>query len=163
MSNFKKSRLVTLISTYTFLELSTRPSHLNIQIEPCLSLCGANRLYTFPPAILNAFLITIKGGYRTINICEGWNNGFSKIVGHSHPQYGETLYQKGLPLRRTRLRLLQLCNMISRESLQPSEHADILLSSPPGKRLSYWCQMTKGPTSKWHAYLKVGLPSEVKP
>jgi len=28
--------------------------------------------------------ITLEGGSRTNNVCEGWNNGFSKLVGHSH-------------------------------------------------------------------------------
>ena len=40
---------------------------------------------TFPPSIWNVHNITIEGGSRTNNICEGWNNGFSKLVGHSHP------------------------------------------------------------------------------
>ena len=40
---------------------------------------------TFPPSIWNVLAITIEGGSRTNNICEGWNNAFSKLVGHSHP------------------------------------------------------------------------------
>ena len=48
-------------------------------------LCVCRKPPTFPPAIWNVFSITIKGGSRTNNICERWNNGFSKLVGHSHP------------------------------------------------------------------------------
>ena len=39
----------------------------------------------FAPSIWNVHTITSEGGSRTNNICEGWNNGFSKLVGHSHP------------------------------------------------------------------------------
>ena len=35
--------------------------------------------------------ITIEGGSRTNNICEGWNNGFCKLVGHSHPTIWRTI------------------------------------------------------------------------
>jgi len=28
--------------------------------------------------------ITLEGGSRTNNVCEGWNNSFSKLLGHSH-------------------------------------------------------------------------------
>ena len=39
----------------------------------------------FAPSIWNVHTITLEGGSRTNNICEGWNNGFSKLVGRSHP------------------------------------------------------------------------------
>ena len=39
----------------------------------------------FPPSIWNVHTITLEGGSRTNNVCEGWKNGFAKLVGHSHP------------------------------------------------------------------------------
>ena len=39
----------------------------------------------FAPSIWNVHTITLEDGSRTNNICEGWNNGFFKLVGHSHP------------------------------------------------------------------------------
>ena len=39
----------------------------------------------FATSIWNVHTITLEGGSRTNNVCEGRNNGFSKLVGHSHP------------------------------------------------------------------------------
>ena len=39
----------------------------------------------YPPPIWNVNSITLEGGSRTNNICEGWNNAFAKLVGHAHP------------------------------------------------------------------------------
>ncbi|KAK2151412.1 hypothetical protein LSH36_364g03016 [Paralvinella palmiformis] len=38
-----------------------------------------------PPSTWNVNSITLKGGSRTNNICEGWNNAFEKLVGNAHP------------------------------------------------------------------------------
>ena len=35
--------------------------------------------------------ITLAGGSRTNNICEGWNNAFMKLVGHTHPTIWRTI------------------------------------------------------------------------
>ena len=39
----------------------------------------------FPPALWNVHDLTLTDGDRTNNFCEGWNNSFAKLVGHSHP------------------------------------------------------------------------------
>lgn len=39
----------------------------------------------FPPATWNVNETTIRGGDRTNNICESWNNGFKHLVGHNNP------------------------------------------------------------------------------
>ena len=39
----------------------------------------------FPPEIWNVFQVTLDGGDRTNNICEGWNNSFQELIGHQHP------------------------------------------------------------------------------
>ena len=39
----------------------------------------------FSSSVWNIHTITTEAGSRTNNVCEGWNNGFSKLVGHSHP------------------------------------------------------------------------------
>jgi len=39
----------------------------------------------YAPSIWNVHTITLNGGSRTNNICEGWNNAFTKLVGHAHP------------------------------------------------------------------------------
>ena len=39
----------------------------------------------YPPSIGNVHTITLGGGSRTNNICEGWNNAFSKLIGHAYP------------------------------------------------------------------------------
>ena len=33
----------------------------------------------------NVNAVTLEDGHRTNNICESWNNAFSKLVGHKHP------------------------------------------------------------------------------
>ncbi len=40
---------------------------------------------TYSPSIWNVHDITLNGGSRTNNICEGWNNSFTQLVGHAHP------------------------------------------------------------------------------
>lgn len=39
----------------------------------------------YPTAIWNVHEATLDGNSRTNNICEGWNNKFSNLVGHHHP------------------------------------------------------------------------------
>ena len=39
----------------------------------------------FPPSLWNVHDATVNGKARTNNQCEGWNNGFAHMVGHSHP------------------------------------------------------------------------------
>ncbi len=39
----------------------------------------------FPPSSWNDHLQTIRRDHRTNNLCEGWNNQFAWLVGHSHP------------------------------------------------------------------------------
>ncbi|KAK8381301.1 hypothetical protein O3P69_018409 [Scylla paramamosain] len=39
----------------------------------------------FPPEIWNVHEATIRDESRTNNLCEGWNNRYSRLVGHSHP------------------------------------------------------------------------------
>ena len=39
----------------------------------------------FPPQIWNVFETTPYDDNRTHNYCEGWNNSFHSMVGHSHP------------------------------------------------------------------------------
>ena len=39
----------------------------------------------FAPELWNVHEVTLAGTDRTNNQCESWNNGFSSLVGHSHP------------------------------------------------------------------------------
>lgn len=39
----------------------------------------------FPPELWNVMEATLQGEDRTNNACEGWNNAFKHLVGHSHP------------------------------------------------------------------------------
>ena len=39
----------------------------------------------YAPTLWNVHDVTILSGDRTNNHCEGWNNVFNKLVGHSHP------------------------------------------------------------------------------
>ncbi|XP_041369007.1 uncharacterized protein LOC121383200 [Gigantopelta aegis] len=48
-------------------------------------LCMRRIPPAYAPSIWNVHTITLKGGSRTNNICEGWNNSFAKLVGHAHP------------------------------------------------------------------------------
>ena len=41
----------------------------------------------FPPAMWNVWGITLAGGSRTNNFCEGWNRGFNDLVGQRHPPF----------------------------------------------------------------------------
>ena len=45
----------------------------------------------FPPVIWNNRQITMEGGDRTNNICEGWNNGYMQLVGHTHPSFWKSI------------------------------------------------------------------------
>ena len=64
--------------------------HTPDRLEPLLEYFDSTRLllsYTAPrlPDALYIHTITFEGGSRTNNICEGWNNAFAKLVGHTHP------------------------------------------------------------------------------
>ena len=50
---------------------------------PPVRLCPVPPL--FPPECWNVHNITINNQQRTNNVCEGWNNSFRFLVGHSHP------------------------------------------------------------------------------
>ncbi len=39
----------------------------------------------FPPSTWIAHLQTLRRDHRTNNLCEGWNNKFVRLVGHSQP------------------------------------------------------------------------------
>ena len=39
----------------------------------------------FPLLSWNVYTITLNGGSRTNNVCEGWNNSFRLLVGQHHP------------------------------------------------------------------------------
>ena len=39
----------------------------------------------FPLLSWNVYTITLNGGSRTSNVCEGWNNSFRLLVGQHHP------------------------------------------------------------------------------
>ena len=39
----------------------------------------------YPTEIWNVHDVTINGGTRTNNICEGWNSGFTHLVGYKNP------------------------------------------------------------------------------
>ncbi len=39
----------------------------------------------FPPSTWNVPLQTLRRDHRTNNLCEGWNNKFARLVGHSRP------------------------------------------------------------------------------
>ena len=39
----------------------------------------------FPLPTWNYRDVTLAGGSRTNNICEGWNNAFARLVGNQHP------------------------------------------------------------------------------
>ena len=45
----------------------------------------------FPPAKWNVHEATLNNDARTNNICEGWNNKFSSLIGHKHPSVWTTI------------------------------------------------------------------------
>ena len=45
----------------------------------------------FPLDTWNVHQTTVDDGHRTNNICESWNNGFSRLVGHKHPGLWHTI------------------------------------------------------------------------
>lgn len=65
--------------TYRQIQLPSRPDGT----VPPLRMRRKPPMY--PPSLWNVHNITLQGGSRTNNICEGWNNAFSKLVGHAHP------------------------------------------------------------------------------
>ena len=54
-------------------------------IQMVQSLRVRRRPPTFPPVVWNVHEVSLRGGDRTNNICEGWNNAFQSLVGHKHP------------------------------------------------------------------------------
>ena len=61
-----------------------------IQPPPCPDgsvspICVRRMPPIYEPSIWNVHDITLAGGSRTNNICEGWNNAFMNLVGHAHP------------------------------------------------------------------------------
>ena len=47
----------------------------------------ALRMCRMSPPTWNVNSITLEGGSRTNNICEGWNDAFERLVGHAHPTF----------------------------------------------------------------------------
>ena len=41
----------------------------------------------FPSQIWNVYEVTLEGGDRTNNVCEGFNHGFNVLVGQRHPPF----------------------------------------------------------------------------
>ena len=77
----------------------------------------------YPPSIWNVHNITLHGSSRTNNICEGWNNAFSNLVGHAHPGGPSTVSG------RTRHRLPLHCYVTSMVNHQSSECGTTQFSS----------------------------------
>ncbi|CAN7988817.1 unnamed protein product [Ixodes hexagonus] len=50
-----------------------------------LAVTMRRRRSEFPPELWNAHEATLQDEDRTNNACEGWNNGFQKLVGNAHP------------------------------------------------------------------------------
>lgn len=48
----------------------------------------------FPSSKWNFHKITLKGGHRTNNNSEGWNNRFSKFCAHKHPTIWNLIKKK---------------------------------------------------------------------
>jgi len=59
-----------------------RPDHSH-RIWPNLRIRTISPM--FPPVLWNVHEATLSGNSRTNNIWESWKNGFSNLVGHSHP------------------------------------------------------------------------------
>lgn len=45
----------------------------------------------FPPETWNVHQATLDGHHRTNNVCEAWNSGFCKLVGHKNPSLWNVL------------------------------------------------------------------------
>ena len=97
---------VRIIAALSFLPLNDVPGgyelvqeHIpNPALAPLLHYFGENYVIgrlqipvqqrappPFPPETWNVHAVTLAGGRRTNNICEGWNSAFTKLVGESHP------------------------------------------------------------------------------
>ncbi|CAN7982682.1 unnamed protein product [Ixodes hexagonus] len=50
-----------------------------------LAVTMRRRRPQFPPELWNVHEATLQDEDRANNACEGWNNGFQKLVGHAHP------------------------------------------------------------------------------
>ena len=71
---------------------------------------------TYEPSIWNVHDITLAGGSRTNNICEGWNNAFVKLVGHAHP----TIWRAIDSLRKDQALVATALSVIVVATRQPS-------------------------------------------
>ena len=66
----------------------------------------------FPPPTWNYMEITIAGGSRTNNICEGWNNAFTRLVGEYHPPLFKLVNQLQKDESLARINIIQSQNGI---------------------------------------------------
>ena len=53
--------------------------------RPGQSIILRNNPPIYPAEVWNVHDATIADGARTNNLCEAWNNAFSKLIGHHHP------------------------------------------------------------------------------
>ena len=63
--------------------MTYRWEHTPEGLEPLLDYF--DNTYVSGASTWNVNSITLEGGSRTDNMCEGWINTFAKLVGHAHP------------------------------------------------------------------------------
>ena len=102
--------------TYISGQLRSSTSQGRGQGRPVLRLRRSPPL--FPPALWNVHDSTVTGQERTNNVCEGWNNAFSSLVGQSHPSIWVLIHE------------LQLDQVIAATDLMQNARGQ-----PPAKRI----------------------------
>lgn len=62
---------------------------------------------SFPPASWNCHEATITNTSRTNNVCEGWNNAFSNLIGQNHPSIWKLIENLQKEEARVHIRFVQ--------------------------------------------------------
>ena len=70
----------------TYISGQFRCIQLPTQLDGTVSPIRMHRSHpTFLPELWNIHDNTLTNGFRTNNVCEGWNNVFAKFIGHADP------------------------------------------------------------------------------
>src|SRR6218665_1830350 len=75
---------MNVVLTTTWTEQRPRRTLISWGFEPNSSSSNWVNSPIVPPALWNVHDATLSQTSRTNNLCEAWNNGFSKLVGHAH-------------------------------------------------------------------------------
>jgi hypothetical protein len=97
----------------------------------------------FPPEVWNVHDATMTNESRTNNVCEGWNNGFSHLIGHDHPTIWKLI--EALQKEESRVRILTL---MDERGVQPKKRVRTQFKDLQSRLYNLCCDLTSTPPRK---------------